>query len=158
MNNDNPKKVYADIIDLPHHQSAKRKQMSLYDRAAQFAPFSALSGYDDMVREESRLTDEKEELSEHETELLNRKLGLINDAVDDGYTPEITVICFTPDKLKAGGSYKTITAPVKSVDAVQRQLILYGSYDTDDRRIAPVVIEFDNIRDIEGELVAFSED
>ena len=104
MNNDNPKKVYADIIDLPHHQSAKRKQMSLYDRAAQFAPFSALSGYDDMVREESRLTDEKEELSEHETELLNRKLGLINDAVDDGYTPEITVICFTPDKLKAGGA------------------------------------------------------
>ena len=63
---DDPRQIYGDIIDLPHHQSPRRKQMSLHDRAAQFAPFAALVGYDEMVDEEARLTDQEQQLSEDE--------------------------------------------------------------------------------------------
>ena len=66
-----PRVIYADIIDLPHHQSPTRPHMSLYDRAAQFAPFAALTGYDDMVAEEARIVDNKIELSETEIDRLN---------------------------------------------------------------------------------------
>ena len=158
MKGDDPKKVYADIIDLPYKKNPNRQHMSLYDRAAQFAPFAALSGYDDMVREESRLTEKESELSDYEIEVLNRKLGLINDVLDDDYTPEITVTYFIPDNRKAGGSYANITALVKAVDVTQRQLILYGSYDIENRKIDPVKIDFERIRDIRGELVDYLED
>ena len=73
----NARIVYADIINLPHFQSQKRPHMSLYDRAAQFAPFAALTGFDDMVTEEARLTDKPIELSEIELETLNRKMDLL---------------------------------------------------------------------------------
>lgn len=158
MKGNDPKKIYADIIDLPYRKNTNRRHMSLYDRAAQFAPFAALSGYDDMVREESRLTEKESELSDYEIEVLNRKLGLINDVLDDDYTPEINVTYFIPDKHKSGGSYASITALVKAVDVTLRQLILYGSYDTENRKIAPVKIDFDRIRDIRGELVDYLED
>ena len=102
MSHDNPCKVYADIIDLPYRKNPNRKQMSLYDRAAQFAPFAALSGYDDMIHEEARLTDKESELSDYEIDILNRKLGLINDVLDDDYVPEITVTYFVPDRYKTG--------------------------------------------------------
>ena len=93
---------YDDIINLPHHVSKKHARMSAYDRAAQFAPFTALSGYDDMVHEEARLTDKESELSDYEIDILNRKLGLINDVLDDDYVPEITVTYFVPDRYKTG--------------------------------------------------------
>ena len=158
MSHDNPRKVYADIIDLPYRKNPNRKQMSLYDRAAQFAPFAALSGYDDIVHEEARLTDKESELSDYEIDILNRKLGLINDVLDDDYVPEITVTYFVPDRYKTGGSYPTITALVKAVDVTQQQLILYGSYDIEDRRVDPVNIDFECIRDIKGELLDYLED
>lgn len=157
MSDQDPRIIYADIIDLPHHRSSDRKHMSLYERAAQFAPFAALSGYDDMVREEARLTDEKTGLSEHETDQLNRKLGYINDLIDDGYTPEITVTYFVPDRYKSGGSYRSITALVKAVDAALHQLILYGSYDIENRKVDPVIIQFDRLKSISGELFDFME-
>ena len=149
---------YDDIINHPHYKSKRHPPMSLYARSAQFAPFAALSGYDDMVQEESRLTEKESELSDYEIEVLNRKLGLINDVLDDDYTPEITVTYFIPDNRKAGGSYVNITALVKAVDVTLRQLILYGSYDTENRKIDPVKIDFDRIRDIRGELVDYLED
>lgn len=155
MNSNDPRKVYADIIDLPYRKNPTRKHMSLNDRAAQFAPFAALSGYDDMVHEEARLTDKESELSDYEIDILNRKLGLINDVLDDDHVPEITVTYFVPDKYKTGGSYSSITALVKAVDVAQRQLVLYGSYDIQDRRIDPVSIDFEKIRDIKGELVDY---
>ena len=158
MSHDNPRKVYADIIDLPYRKNPNRKQMSLYDRAAQFAPFAALSEYDDIVHEEARLTDKESELSDYEIDILNRKLGLINDVLDDDYVPEITVTYFVPDRYKTGGSYPTITALVKAVDVTQQQLILYGSYDIEDRRVDPVNIDFECIRDIKGELLDYLED
>ena len=74
-----PRIVYADIIDLPHHQSSTRPHMSLYDRAAQFSSYKALTGYEDMVAEEARVTEEKISLEEFELELLNQKLQLIAD-------------------------------------------------------------------------------
>ena len=116
MSKDEPRKVYADIIDMPYRKNPNRKQMSLYDRAAQFAPFAALSGYDDMVHEEARLTDKESELSDYEIDILNRKLGLINDVLDDDYVPEITVTYFVPDSRKAGGAYRSIAGAAKKID------------------------------------------
>ena len=72
-----PRIVYADIIDLPHHQSPTHPHMSLYDRAAQFSSFDALTGYSDMVVEEAKLTDRQMELGEHDLEILNRRLNWI---------------------------------------------------------------------------------
>ena len=106
MNEKNAREVYADIIDLPHHQSKTRPHMSLYDRAAQFSPFAALTGYDDMVREEARLTDQKIELGEQDLDLLNQKMNLIAELIEEGRNPEITAIFFVPDKRKDGGNSK----------------------------------------------------
>ncbi len=158
MSSEDSRKVYADIIDLPYYKNPNRKHMSLYNRAAQFAPFAALSGYDDMVQEESRRTDAQSELSDYETDILNRKLRLMNDVLDDNYIPEITVTYFVPDKFKSGGSYTSITALVKSVDITRRQLILYGSHDTDNRKIDPIKIDLDRILEIKGELIDYLED
>ena len=148
MNTNDPRKLYADIINLPYKKNPGRKHMSIYNRAAQFAPFAALSGYDDMLKEESRLTNEKCELSDYETDILNRKLALIVDILDDGYIPEISVNYFVPDKFKTGGSYESITALVKTVDVIQKQIVLYGSYDIKNRKIDPVKINFDKIKNI----------
>ena len=119
-----PRVIYADIIDLPHHQSPTRPHMSLYDRAAQFAPFAALTGYDDMVTEEARIVDNKIELSETEIDRLNQKLSLIADVIEKGEKPKVTVTYFVPDQLKAGGRYETLTDRVRKVDALFGKLIL----------------------------------
>ena len=127
MNDGNPREVYGDIIDLPHHRSPARPRMSLYDRAAQFSPFAALSGYDAMVTEEARLTDSKRELSETGLELLNRKLALITEEIESGRPPEITVIYFVPDERKTGGSYEICTGTVKRVDPMEQKLVFYAA-------------------------------
>ena len=103
-----PREVYGDIIDHPHWESPKHPPMSLYDRAAQFAPFAALSGYDDMIGEEARLVDNRIELSEEEWEELNRKLGRIDETIRQGAQPAATITYFVPDPLKPGGLYETI--------------------------------------------------
>jgi len=126
--------------------------MSLYDRAAQFAPFAALSGYDDMISEEARLVGNRIELSEEEINQLNRKLSVIIDAIDDGTKPEISVTYFIPDELKAGGRYETVTKKIRKVDMVEEKIILQkkvgkgGSYET---------IRLADILDIHGELVDY---
>ena len=118
-------KVYADIIGLPHHVSENRPHMSIHDRAAQFAPFAALTGYDEMVREEERLTERRRELTEEETERLNQKLTILADVLADGHHPEVTAEYFVPDERKDGGRYETVTGRLKKIDQAGRKLVFY---------------------------------
>ena len=154
MNKDNTREIYADIIDLPHHQSESRPQISLYDRVAQFSPFAALSGYDDMVREEARLTDQRRKMSETELDILNQKLSLIEDLVKDKTPPEITVVYFVPDPLKAGGRYATMTGTVKRIDPVERSIIFYAPNMISNGQ----AIYIDEISEIHGRSIDYVED
>ncbi|HOO05725.1 MAG TPA: hypothetical protein PLH83_04435, partial [Ruminococcus sp.] len=96
---------YEDIINLPHHVSTKRPQMSMLDRAAQFSPFAALTGYDAAIKETGRLTDEKIEMDEESLNMLNMKFQLLVEALDDEH--EVSFTYFKPDETKAGGAYVT---------------------------------------------------
>ena len=116
--------VYADIIDHPHWESKTRPHMSLYDRAAQFSPFAALTGYDDMVNEEARIVGKRIEPGEDELERLDRELSIIHDAIKRGTFPEVSVTYFVPDPLKEGGRYETSVEQVKKVDTVRGKLVL----------------------------------
>ncbi len=119
-----PREVYADIIDLPHHQSDSHPHMSLYDRAAQFSPFAALSGYDDMVAEESRETGEQRKLEEYEIEILSQKINRISERIANGESPVVEITYFVPDARKSGGEYVTVTEEIKRIDSTFRKLIL----------------------------------
>ena len=151
MNNDqNGRIVYADIYNLPHFQSKTRPHMSLYDRAAQFAPFAALTGYDEMVTEEARLTDKPIELSEAELEVLNRKIELVEMLLQGGGHPTLSFTYFEPDKYKTGGKYIKRIGAVKKIDTYKKLLILFGSDDTENKKIPTVDIPLDRIIDISG--------
>ena len=113
---------YDDIIDLPHHQSKIRMHMSLHDRAAQFAPFSALSGYDDAIEETERLTDERIALDEAQVEKINEKLSYIAAHLSERITVSITY--FKPDHKKSGGVYLTDIGVVKKVDEINHALTM----------------------------------
>ena len=150
LNTQNAKKVYADIIDLSHHQSATRPHMSLHDRAAQFAPFAALSGYDDMVTETARLTDTEIELSdsEIEIELSDSEIEIINSVIaeiasltENGAHPTVSVTHFIPDPHKHGGRYEPFTGVVKRVDPIKKQLIFYGSDSTEDKTVPTIDVD-----------------
>ncbi len=119
-----PKVVYADIIDLPHWQSPTRPRMSLYNRAAQFSPFAALAGYEDIINEEARETGSWVEPGESHKEELSRRLTLVADAVSGGLRPVVSFTFFVPDTKKDGGSYTTVTGAVRKIDPVQRRIIL----------------------------------
>jgi len=119
-----PREVYADIINHPRHVSDHHPHMSLYDRAAQFAPYAALSGYDDMVKEEARQVDNRIELSEEDLEQLNRELRRIGAAIAKGMKPEISVTYFVPDPLKSGGRYETVTERIRKVDTGRQVMVL----------------------------------
>ena len=93
--------LYDDIINLPHHVSERHPQMSMYNRAAQFAPFAALAGHDSAITEAARLTDAEQELPESEAEILDRKLARLQTMEEK--TP-VTVTYFVPDSRKDGGS------------------------------------------------------
>lgn len=119
---------YQDIIDLPHHVSENHPQMSLYNRAAQFAPFAALTGYGDAIDEEARYTESRIDLDENRIGELNEQLQYINDHVDSGIT--ISVTYFKPDEKKSGGAYVETGGVVKRIDG-QNGLIMFA----DDRKI-----------------------
>ena len=114
--------MYDDIINLPHHVSKTRPQMSMLDRAAQFSPFAALTGYDAAIKETGRLTDEKIELDEDTKAALDMKQAYLIEMIDE--QPEITIIYFLPDARKAGGAYVTVTGNLKRFDEYERLLIL----------------------------------
>lgn len=113
---------YEDIINLPHHISSKRPQMSMQDRAAQFSPFAALTGYEDAIKETGRLTDVRIELGDEERELLDRKQRYLQECITE--RPEITLTYFVPDEKKAGGAYISVSGQLKRVDEYARQLVL----------------------------------
>lgn len=109
---------YEDIIALPHHVSASHPQMALADRAAQFSPFAALTGYEDAIDESARLTEEQIELDENAREELDEQLRQIRECGEAH--PEITVTYFQKDARKDGGAYVTLTGRVKKIDEYAR--------------------------------------
>lgn len=108
---------YDDIIHLPHHVSAERPRMPMLDRAAQFAPFAALTGYDAAIAETARLTDEKRELSEEQKEAIGKQLLALKARLKAA--PQVSVAYFVHDSRKAGGAYRTITGAARKVDEIR---------------------------------------
>ena len=113
---------YNDIINLPHHISKKYFQMKKESRAAQFAPFAALTGYGDAINETARITDSRIELDEEMKVIINDKLNIINSHITD--KPEVNFTYYVPDKKKDGGSYISITGNVRQIDVVNGVIIL----------------------------------
>ena len=106
--------AYDDIINLPRPVSVKHPRMSMIDRAAQFSPFRALTGYEDAIRETARLTGRRVELDEHAKAVLDEKLHLLADMAEEH--PEAAVTYFVPDEKKSGGEYITAAGQIKRID------------------------------------------
>ena len=136
---------YDEIMGLPHHVSKTRPQMPMSDRAAQFAPFAALTGYDSAIKETGRLTDERIELDEGALTALNMRYQLLMDAFNDA--PEVTITYFQPDERKAGGKYLTATGAVKKIDDFERRITMQDG----------AKIPMDDVLSIEGELFSVLE-
>ena len=137
---------YDDIINLPHHVSKNHRPMSLSDRAAQFAPFAALTGYDAEIKETARLTEERSELSEAEKEEISTDLQVLQSGINTH--PQAVITYFVEDLLKQGGSYETVFGTVKKIDE-QRHLLLMED---------GTGIFFENITHIESPLLVNTED
>ncbi|MCD7772402.1 MAG: YolD-like family protein [Oscillospiraceae bacterium] len=120
-------KDYSDIINLPHHVSETRPHMSMRDRAAQFSPFAALTGYDAAVKETARLTDQRADLDEKMKQNISERLNLIQENLTAAPFVEITY--FVPDERKEGGAYCTATGTVKRIDDFQRLVTLTDGRD-----------------------------
>ena len=131
---------YEDIVNLPPHISKKHPQPSMMDRAARFAPFAAITGYEEMVLEEARVTEERIDLDEGALALLNEKLNMIQEFLDE--EPEVTITYFEPDKKKSGGAYVSITGTVKRIDEYEHLVLM-----TDGKKI-----RIDEIYNIQGDL------
>ena len=131
---------YEDIINLPHHVSPTRPQMPMSDRAAQFAHFADLNGYDAAIKETGRLTDEKIELDEEALTALDMKYQFLMDALDDA--PEVTITYFQPDERKAGGKYVSAVGVVRKVDDFERRITMQDG----------AKIQMDDVLSIDGEL------
>jgi hypothetical protein len=134
------KTPYDDIIGLPRHVSSTRPQMSRENRAAQFSPFAALTGYDAAVRETARLTERKPELGESAGADLDMKMNMLEDMMDS--RPEITVTHFVPDEKKEGGAYVTITGVARKIDGYERAIVLTSGEK----------IEISNILEIDSDI------
>ena len=117
-----PTHKYDDIIDLPRHVSPKRSPMTNYDRAAQFSPFAALTGYEAVIEETGRLTDAQIELDEGGKQLLDEQLQKIREHLPEN--PQVTLKVFCPDSRKSGGAYEQVNGHVKKIDPVSRLLVL----------------------------------
>ena len=136
---------YEDILNLPHHVSKKHPRMSRHNRAAQFSPFAALTGYDSAIRETARQTNRRMDLGEDEQAEIGEKLRLLMDRA--GERPEADFVVFVPDARKAGGEYVSLTARVKRVDELSRRVIL-----ADGREIS-----FGDILEIDAEALQSAE-
>ena len=113
---------YDDIIHLPRPVFQRHARMTIQDRAAQFAPFAALTGYDDVIEEIGRLTDRRIDLDEGEIARLNEALNSIQERLAD--RPRVRLICFQADSRKAGGAYRTVIGRVKKLDEHEKNLLL----------------------------------
>lgn len=114
--------AYDDIIHLPHHVSLTRPQMSMHDRAAQFAPFRALTGHGDAISETERLTERRPELTEDARAELDRKYRLLMAHIAE--QPEVIITYFVPDPHKQGGALRTVTGRIKKLDAYGRSIVM----------------------------------
>ncbi len=133
------KKTYDDIINLPHHVSTTRPHMTAIDRAAQFSPFAALTGYDIAIKETARLTDERVELDEYTKDALSHRLQIIADRIKE--QPEIAITYYQPDAKKNGGAYVTAISTVKKIDEFERVVVMTDT-----------VIPIDEIISIDGQI------
>lgn len=113
---------YDDIIDLPHHTSQKHPRMSIHDRAAQFSPFSALTGYGEAIKETARITGRRIDKDEQSRAFLNEKFKIL--FANKGSSNEVTVSYFVPDNRKKGGAYITVTGFVKKTDAYKKEIVM----------------------------------
>lgn len=113
---------YDDIIDLPHHVSETHPPMSRADRAAQFSPFAALTGYDVAARETARVTERRIELDEGVKAELNARLNCILEHLPEH--PQVSITYFVPDEKKSGGAYRTVTGAVRKLDSFAKTLTL----------------------------------
>lgn len=113
---------YKDIINLPHHVSKNHPRMSLNNRSAQFAPFSALTGYSEKIKETARITDKKIELDEGLKTVINNRLQIIKENIKS--VPQVTITYFIKDQRKSGGSYKTIITNIKKIDEINKTITL----------------------------------
>ena len=136
---------YNEIMGLPHHVSKTRPQMPMSDRAAQFAPFAALTGYDAAIKETGRLTDERIELDVEALSALDMKYQLLMEAHDE--SPEVTITYFQPDERKAGGKYVSAVGAVKKIDDFERRITMWDG----------AKIPMDDVLSIEGELFSVLE-
>ncbi|MBQ1865981.1 MAG: hypothetical protein IJM41_06960 [Bacteroidales bacterium] len=115
---------YSDIIGLPHHESSVHPRMPLAQRAAQFAPFAALSGYDEAIVERARLTDQKED-DESLAGSLDRTVQMLRSQLSQ--RPSVKVSYFRPDGRKSGGKYVSVSGRLKDIDDIRREFILEQS-------------------------------
>lgn len=143
MNDNKNTRRYDDIIDLPHPVSAAHPRMTMIDRAAQFSPFAALTGYDAAIQETARLTSEKIELDEDSRAALDTKQQLLLDRI--GEHPEVTITYFLPDEKKSGGVYVTVTGNIKKIDAYARSMVMADG----------TIIPLDDILEMESELFRY---
>ena len=132
-------KNYDDIINLTRWNPKKHPRMSMEARSAQFAPFAALTGYEESIEETARLTDRRIELSEYEIEELNAKLNFIQEHIKE--RPEVTITYFQPDGRKDGGAYITVAGKVRRIDEVNKVLVF-----EDERTVGIDVITNLNIK------------
>jgi hypothetical protein len=113
---------YEDIINLPHHISKKYPRMSLDARSAQFAPYAALTGYDEVLAETARITNARIEIDENLKTIIDSKLQIIKENIKN--KPQISVVYFVPDLKKNGGKYVTVNGNVKKIDEYRNVLVL----------------------------------
>ena len=113
---------YDDIINLPHHVSVKHPRLSKEQRAAQFAPFAALTGYGDAIKETARITEDRIEIDEEEKKKIDNKIIELKSKIND--KPKVTITFFIPDIKKSGGEYVTIIGNLRRIDEYNKLLIL----------------------------------
>ena len=133
-------KDYSDIIDLPHHVSLAHPQMSLNDRAAQFSPFAALTGYEEVIKETSRVTKSKQGVASDKAEELSKKLQILDNF--SNLHPFVRVTYFQKDKRKQGGSYLSYEGETKRIDDYSKSLLF----------LSGISIPIEDIFELEGDI------
>ena len=129
---------YEDIINLPHHISKKYPRMSLEARSAQFAPYAALTGYDEVLAETARITNARIEIDENLKTIIDSKLQIIREKIKN--KPQISVVYFVPDLKKNGGKYVTVNGNVKKIDEYRNVLVLDDNTEIEIEEIIDIML------------------
>ena len=130
---------YDDIIHLPHHRSKRRSRMSLQDRAAQFSPFAALTGFDSAIEETGRITDSRIELEEYGHALLNEKMALLQEQIKD--QPQVSITYFCPDARKSGGAYREVSGRIRKIDLYRQIIAMTDGQEISIKEIVEIGLE-----------------